>query len=289
MSRNIIYILFFLILLLPCGLQAVVQPKIMVVPFVKENENIRTILEDDPNKRIIITKIKEAFDAHGFTTVDFIGKLKSQSIQSMLESESNQQQDVKSLIISNSGADIYVDSEMIVTYSQSGNSVKVIVTAYEVSTGNSLANTVGESGKFYTEDFGRLGAKAIGSCADDFMKVMQSKFEEIAENGRAISLNIGFADDSEFDMNTEIGDDGLTLADHIELWLSENTYKGNYHIIGTTAKKMQVDDLKIPLKDPNGTTYNINKFSLEFLKFTRRLGLKISRDITSNSLIVTVQ
>ena len=51
------------------------QPKIMVVPYVKENENIRKILEDDVNKRIVLTKIKEAFDSRGFTTVDFIQKV----------------------------------------------------------------------------------------------------------------------------------------------------------------------------------------------------------------------
>ena len=54
-----------------------VQPKIMVIPFTKEGEDIRTILEDDINKRIAITKIKEAFDERGFTTVDFTAKLKA--------------------------------------------------------------------------------------------------------------------------------------------------------------------------------------------------------------------
>ena len=54
-----------------------VQPKIMVIPYVKEGEDLRTILEDDVNKRIALTKIKEAFDSRGFTTVDFVAKLKS--------------------------------------------------------------------------------------------------------------------------------------------------------------------------------------------------------------------
>ena len=52
-----------------------VQPKIMVIPYVKEGEDLRTILENDVNKRIALTKIKEAFDSRGFTTVDFVAKL----------------------------------------------------------------------------------------------------------------------------------------------------------------------------------------------------------------------
>ena len=265
---------------------ATVQPKIMVVPFVKENEDLRTILEEDANKRIIITKIKEAVDSRGFTTVDFFGKLKSISSGDAMASD--HQQDLKSMIITNSGADIYVDAEMIVNMSGSGNSVKVIVTAYDASTGNSLSNKVGESGKFYTDDIGRLGSKAIESCAEDFLNVMQMKFNDIVENGRSINLLIGFDETSSVNMASEIGDDGLTLADHIELWLGDNAYQGNYHIQGTTATRMIVDDLRIPLKDKNGSNYNINRFGLEFLKFARSIGLKISRDISNNSLTVTI-
>ena len=52
--------------------QTIVQPKIMVIPFTKEGEDIRTILENDENKRIALTKIKEAFDERGISTIDFL-------------------------------------------------------------------------------------------------------------------------------------------------------------------------------------------------------------------------
>ena len=53
------------------------QPKIMVIPYTKQGEDIRTILEADQNKRVVLTKIKEAFDERGFSTIDFIAKLKA--------------------------------------------------------------------------------------------------------------------------------------------------------------------------------------------------------------------
>ena len=46
-----------------------VQPKVMVIPFTKEGQDIRTILEADINKRVALTKVKEKFDLRGFTTV----------------------------------------------------------------------------------------------------------------------------------------------------------------------------------------------------------------------------
>ena len=39
-----------------------VQPKIMVVPYVKDGEDIRQIIENDANIRLVLSKIREAFD-----------------------------------------------------------------------------------------------------------------------------------------------------------------------------------------------------------------------------------
>lgn len=264
-----------------------VQPKIMVVPFVKEGEDIRNVLENDVNKRIVLTKIKEAFDSRGFTTVDFLGRLKALSKANGLAMDN--QSDLKTLIIQQSGADIYVDAEIDVVLSGSGNGVKVIMTAYDTSTGNSLANKVGDSGKFYTDDIGRLASKAVEGQADAFLNVMQTKFNDIVANGRSINVTIGFAQTSQYSMSSEVGANGFALSDEIEMWMSENAYKGNYHIQGTTEKQMIFDDVRIPLKDDNGNNYNINKFGLKFMMFARKMGLQIGRDISNNTLIITIK
>ena len=266
--------------------QATVQPKIMVVPFVKDEEDIRTVLEEDADKRIVLTKVKEAFDSRGFTTIDFFGKLKAASVQSGMSEE--QQSDIKSMIIASSGVDIYVDTEMIINRSASGNSVKVIITAYDISTGGSLSNKVGDSGKFYTEDFGRLGSKAIESCAEDFLNIMQSKFNDIVANGRSINMTVGFDEASSLDMNSEVCNEGLTLADLIEIWLEDNAFQGNFHVQGTTAKRMVVDDVKLPLKDANGRNYSVANFGRDFLRFAQKNNIKIKRDVVGNSLIITI-
>lgn len=264
-----------------------VQPKIMVVPFVKEGEDIRNVLENDVNKRIVLTKIKEAFDSRGFTTVDFLGRLKALSKANGLAMDN--QSDLKTMIIQQSGADIYVDAEIDVVISGSGNGVKVIMTAYDTSTGNSLANKVGDSGKFYTDDIGRLASKAVEGQADAFLNVMQTKFNDIVTNGRSINVTIGFAQTSQYSMSSEVGTNGFALSDEIEMWMSENAYKGNYHIQGTTEKQMIFDDVRIPLKDDNGNNYNINKFGLKFMMFARKMGLQIGRDISNNTLIITIK
>ena len=238
-----------------------VQPKIMVIPYIREGEDLRTELENDENKRVAIDKIKEGFDSRGFTTVDFVARLKAAKDNNIFTSEN--QSDIKSQIIQMSGADIYVQAEVIADYGDSGSSVKIILSAYESSTGNPLSNKVGESGKFYTDDFNKLVSKAVEDCVDDFLNIIQDKFTEILYTGQSVIVDISFEEASQYNMSSEIGSDGLPLSDQIEIWMEENAFRNNYHIQGTTDLKMLFDDVKIPLKDQvTGNNYNPNKFEI---------------------------
>ncbi|MCX6328135.1 MAG: DUF6175 family protein, partial [Bacteroidia bacterium] len=191
-------------------------------------------------------------------------------------------------IIDISGADIYVQVEVIIEKSPSGNSVKIILTAYEASTGNSLANKVGESGKFYTDDFNKLTSRAVENCAEGFLNVMQSKFTDILNNGKSVIVNLSFDAVSQIKMSSEIGSDGLPLSDQVESWIGKNAFKNNYHIQGTTDYKMIFDDVEIPLKDQStGTNYNPNKFALELFKFLKGLGLQPKKDVNGNTIYFT--
>ena len=265
-----------------------VQPKIIVIPYTKEGEDIRTILEEDVNRRIAITKIKEGFDNRGFTTVDFTAKLKAAKDNNILTSES--QSDIKSQIIQMSGADIYVQAEVNALRGNSGSSVTLVLTAYDASTGNSLSNKIGESGKFYTDDFNKLASKAVESCVVDFLNVMQIKFSDIVNNGKSVIIDISFDVNSTYKMSSEIGADKLPLSDQIEMWMEKNAFKKNYHIQGTTALKMIFDDVRIPLKDPaNGNNYNPNKFALEIFKFFKGIDLQPTKDIKGSTIFITIK
>lgn len=265
-----------------------VQPKIMVIPFTREGEDIRNILEADVNKRIAITKIKEAFDSRSFTTVDFVAKLKAAKDNNAFTSDN--QTDIKSQIIQMSGADIYVQAEINVQKGQSGTSVTLILTGFEASTGNSLANKVGDSGKFYTEDIGKLASKAVSMIAEEFLNVMQMKFSDIVNNGKSVIVDIGIDPNSQFQLSSEAGPDGLPLSDVLEMWMEQNAFKNNYHIQGTTDLKMIFDDVRIPLKDSmTGNNYNPNKFALELWKYLKGMGIPVSKDVKSNTIIITIK
>ncbi len=265
-----------------------VQPSIMVIPFVPEGADIRKALDVSNEKRQVIAQISGAFADKGFSTKDFYANFKSVTQNAAFED--GVQTDLKSLIIQSSGADIFVEADISINRQQDGNSVRVVIKACEASTAKVLASKIGDSGRFYTTDFGKLGAKAVEKAMDGFLTTMQQSFNDMITNGRSIVVNITFSEMSDYDTTTEVGEDGFELRDLLELWMEENAYKNYYHILGTTDKKMIFDEVRIPLKDPTtGRNYNINKFSMSLAKFFKDNGMQVDRNLNGGTLYITVR
>ena len=288
MKRQILFLLGLFISSVVMSQVNTVQPSIMVIPFVPEGADIRKSLDVSNDKRQVIAQISGAFADKGFPTKDFYANFKSVSQNAAFEDDA--QTDLKSQIISSSGADIFVEADISINKSKDGNSVRVVIKACEASTAKVLASKIGDSGKFYTTDFGKLGAKAVQKAMDGFLTTMQQSFNDMIVNGRSIVVNITFSEMSEYDTTSEIGDDGDELRDLLEIWMEENAYYNYYHIQGTTAKKMIFDDVRIPLKDPTtGRNYNITKFSRSLANFFKEHGMKVNRNLNGGTLYINVQ
>lgn len=288
MKKNILLVLCLFLSSVVFGQVNTVQPSIMVVPFVPEGVDIRKALDVSNDKRQVIAQISGAFADKGFATKDFYANFKSVSANSAFEDDV--QTDLKSQIIQSSGADIFVEADININLQNDGNSVRVIIKACESSTSKVLASKIGDSGRFYTTDIGKLGAKAVAKAMDGFLTTMQQSFDDIVINGRSIVVNVSFSEMSDYDTTTEVGDSGNELRDVLEEWMEKNSYKNYYHIQGTTAKKMIFDDVRIPLKDPaSGKNYNINKFSKSLANFLKGFGMSVSRDMNGGTLYLKVK
>jgi len=254
-----------------------VQPTIMVIPYANKGEDLRTVLEADISRRVALIKVKEGFDSRGFTTVDFVAKLKAAEVDGLFNSDA--QSDVKSTMVEYSGADIYVEVEAYAAKAASGNSMRLTLTAYDAFTGNSLANKTEESGQFYTDNFDKLVEKALKKKADeaqpemleDFLNVMQGKFTDIVENGRPIKVIFGLKEDSEYDYDTEVNPGNDMLEAVIDDWMSKNAYKGNYHSQGVTKLSLIYDQVRIPLRDEKDKNFSPNRFAQQIVKFCNSL------------------
>ncbi len=287
MQKYLLNILFVLVFSTAYAQNTVtVQPKIMVIPYVAEGVDIRKSIESDPNIRIVLSKIREAFDNRGFSTIDFESRLKAQSINNGLAQGA--QQDLKSMIIQGSGADIYVETEYQISSPAVGEAgVKVLMKACDVSTGSSLANKDSYSGVFRTSDVGRLAGAAVEKVADDFLNIIQTKFNDIVTNGRSIMIDMKIDGTSSITFQKEYS--GEELADLINDWIADHSYQNNYHIQGQSDLEIIFDDVRIPLKDTNGRNYNIQQFDRELRQFFRSLGIQISHTTKNNTLVITIK
>ena len=261
-------------------------PRIMVIPFTKDGEDLRTVLDENINSRIAITKIKEGFDTRGFTTVDFVGKLKIAKDNQVFSLDN--QTDLKSKIIEMSGCDIYVVVEVETKKDNTGSSASIIISSYETSTGNSLSNKVSNSGKFDTDDISRLVSKAVEKCMEEFIATMNMKFADIQTYGRSVLVDFSFTEKSLFNMTSPIGVDRAAFSDVLEEWFLKNSFNSNYHIQGTTNLKMIFDDVRIPIKDKNQNNYTANKFALEIYSYLKTLGLDPIKEIKGSTIYLTI-
>ncbi len=291
--KIIVYILFACFCLQPSLGQSqssepdqTVQPTIMVIPFTKEGEDIRTIIEDDPNKRISMSSVKQGFDSRGFTTIDFRARLKASNNTSIMQGED--QTSIKQQIIENSGADIYVEVDYILTESASGNMVEIILQGYDVFSGQSLSNATGRSRIFKTDKMGILAEQATESCIEDFLNIMNQKFSDIVANGRTVVINITLSLDSEYNMDSRVGYDEIPLKFAIRKWLKERSYKGYYHLKGSSQTHISVDDFRIPLKNEYGENYQLDEFEFEVFNFFEELGLAATTTINGTQLLISI-
>lgn len=263
-----------------------IQPTIMAIPFVKEGQSTRKGYDYNELTRIAITKVKEAFDDRGVNTIDFRAKLKQlQNSEALTE---DQEYSIKDEVIKISGADIYVEIEASKDYSKTGNSVTVIMTAFDAFSSESLANKVSTSPKFKTDNFEKLTQKAVEQEIDNLLNTIQSKFEIMLEQGRTITMEVGLEVGSEIDFDFEPDDSGMYLSELLEEWMTENAHNGYYHMQGTSSTKMVFDIVKIPLKDENNNNYRVSKFVTQIRKYFKSLGIKADRTIVGNTVTITL-
>lgn len=272
MKRTIIWTAALLLSLTSTLLSAQNQPSLMVIPYVKEGEDIRTILESDKAKRSAVAAVSASFTERNFAPIDFEAKLKA-SAKDVVFTSGQSQSDLQTQIIQNAGADIYVTVDVEIDKNSSGTDVKLILKAYESASGSLLSAKTSESGRFYSDDITKLAKRAIDSCVDDFLAIMQQAFVKMRSEGQAWIIQIEINHDSEKTFQSAVGTNGFTLADEIELWLESAAYQGKYRIAGSTDLLIK-GTINLPHVDPNtGNPYNPARFRMSLIKFLTSLGV----------------
>lgn len=269
-----------------------IQPKIMVIPRVAEGQDMKAAYDSSMNIQIALAKINEAFEKRKANLVGFDQVLKQANQNMMINKSSGNQMDYKSTVLQMSGADIYVEAKLDVVRhtARQANSVTIILEGYQTGTGNLLGSKTGTSRMNQTEDIGFLTTQAMDSITESFLQLMQSKFDDIYENGQSVYVEFSLASNSKFNFDSDI-EGGKILSEIIDEWFQKNAYKSVYNNQGVTSNKLIISDVRIPLKNPSNPKANYTGQNLytDLLKYFRSVKVPIKREIgTNNKILITI-
>lgn len=279
----------------PAPVAKQVQPKIMVIPRIKDGEDMKALYDTSMTIQIALAKINEAFLKRGANIVLFSTSLKQAHQNMQLNKASGNEQDLKSMVLQLSGSDIYVETKLdVVTHPgrNNANSVTVILEGYQNGTSNLLGSKVGNSRMNLTSDIGLLTMQAMDSIAEGFLNMMQLKFDDIMENGQSVYVEFTIAPDAKQNFDAEVGTQNKLLSEVIEEWFQTHALKGVYNSQGVTSNKMILSDVRIPLKNPSNPNANYTGQQLfnDILRFLRSIGVQGKREfVNNNKILITIQ
>lgn len=265
-----------------------IQPSIMIIPYTKQGEDIRTKIQNDFNIRTAISTVTEGFKARAYDTKDFETLLKALLRDEAVMSEN--QTDFRDRIFQNAGTDIIVELDTEYFQSGSGNSFKIILRGNDVHSGTSYSSINCESGKYYTTDIAKLADKAVTNCINPFLDMMNEKFGEIVENGKSVKIIFEFSQDSDWSMSRTVPSKNEKLKYVIEDWLNESAFK-NYVVISTvTDTQLMVEEFRYPLRDPKTNQNNTPRtVERKIETFLESINIPFKSDNNRSTIYVTIK
>jgi len=119
--------------------------RVLVIPFNKEGQDMRRVYDADSLRhvRVAMTKVKNALDTTQIKTIDLHPILKNLANDRIIVH--NRQTSYKGHILQHAAADIYIEVDAQIVKTSRGNSVTVILNAYDAFSGQSISNGLGHS------------------------------------------------------------------------------------------------------------------------------------------------
>lgn len=262
----------------------IAMPTIMVVPFCERKDmSYEEAFRSNQHMRMVIAKVNEGFIEKGVETKDLITCLNNAERYRLLMGDGMTLEDA---ILTNSGADLSIETEINSNTTSDGTMVSITLTAVEISTGNTLGSISEVSARK------RTTVEAI--CAPMTKSLIQKLIASVSERlmkksttGQSISLCFTIDPSSYLTMETEINDT-LPLADLLVQWVKRHAQNGRYHSQGRTSRLLSFSDIFIDNSVEDGMQSDINDFALALYQYLKSLDLTISRTINGNSIDIII-
>jgi hypothetical protein len=250
------------------------KPRIIVIPLTKTGEDPRKVYEQNDGQRIVTAKLQEALLNKGAYVIDFLATVKAAEAEQVFNGLA--EADVKTMILDYSGADIFVEIDLISTSKPPyGTSMTMIMKCYDAFTQELMGSSTIDSDPVNVSDINVIinsGLKKGDNIVTTFLNTINGKFGEIRENGRNIKVVV-VLETQDYDFDSEVNPGGETLGTTLENWMGNEKNALSYDDVRIVAKKMNFPGVRIPLLNDKGKKVKPSMFANEFKKYCNTLTL----------------
>ncbi len=241
-------------------------PTVTVVPYTREEEDVRAVLDRSQMLSYAVSKMTSEFSSRGYKTRDFIAQLKRTKRNDVLTAGS--QSDGVTKMIQNMGADIIVTARvMSTTDAKRQSEVSLELTATEFQTAGNLASATFQSGKYVTTDTIKLTDYALKKVKDEFFTKLQASFNDLFNLGKHFILFALAKSVTDWDFDQLLPDESAGFKVVLEDWLQTHALNGVYDMSRSNDKVIDMS-MKVPIWDEaQGRAYTISRFSTELKSF----------------------
>ena len=294
MTRYFFTIVLALVALMASAQGAAKKPTLMVKPsddwcirngFYTEEDNLgkmekisdpKQALQESMGLKLAIAKINDLMAERGFPLKSLeqtIKNIEENRMENNLTTSKSGNELAESLLdeVSRTAkCDIILELTWEVKDYGPKHAISYILEARDSYTSTSIGAISGTGSPSFSADVDVLLEEAIVSNIDNFNYRLMEHFNDMAENGREIRLDIQvFANNAAgVDLETEFGED--ELIDIINQWLEENTQHGRFTMEYASENVARFTQVRIPLFDDRGRGIDANAFAKSLAKALKK-------------------
>lgn len=220
----------------------------------------------------VTTKIGELMAERGFPLKDMHSCIKDIN-QSSVEDEMTFSSHGSAIaetplekLMSRAKADIIVELTWKVNVIGPKHSVTYTMRGVDAYTNKQIAAAQGTGAVSFSAEPAVLLEESVLANMDNFLSQLQMHFNDLAENGREIVLNLHVFDNGA-GLSFEKEYDGAELTDIIDDWIADNTVNHRYSLRDAGESHLSFEQVRIPLYRENGRPMDTRHFAVQLRRF----------------------
>jgi len=246
------------------------KPTIMVVPsdqyciskgYKMEFENMgakqtlpdyKAAMQNDPDIRLVITKMGNIMAERGFPLKDLEMELKNlekeaaeMSMMTSSSSGSDMAESPIDMLKRTAKADIIMDLSFEIRRNGPEKYITFNLRGLDAYTSKQIAGAAGQGAPSMSAGADLLLEEAVLSHMDGFNNLLQGHFEDMFAKGREVKVMVRVWNNWGETLETEFDDKELTEI--IDDWFFDNTVEGRFSVSDATENFMRLEQVRIPM------------------------------------------